>query len=49
MSGEEQAASVTGGGDLIQKAKAEGAKAEQKKLQDELLAKAKKEDEELKK
>ena len=49
MSGDEQVASVKGGNDLIQKAKAQGAAADQKKIQDELLAKAKKEDEELKK
>jgi len=49
MTGDEQVASVAGGNDLIQKAKGEGAIIEQKKIQAELLAKAKKEDEELKK
>jgi len=49
MTGDEQIESVKGGNDLIKIAKAEGAKADQKKLQDDMFAKAKKEGEELKK
>ena len=49
MSGDQQVESVLGGNDLIQKAKGDGLKLEEKKLQEEALAKAKKEDEELKK
>ena len=49
MTGSEQVESVQGGNDLIQKAKGEGAALDKKRLQAELLAKAKKEDEELKK
>lgn len=43
MTGDEQVESVKGGSDLIKIAKAAGAKADQKKIQDEMFAKAKKE------
>ena len=49
MTGSEQVESIQGGNDLIQKAKGEGAALDKKRIQAELLAKAKKEDEELKK
>ncbi len=49
MTGDEQVESVKGGSDLIKLAKAAGAKADQKKIQDEMFAKAKKEKSEFEK